>query len=56
MVAIHDAFGLYGRDPIHGGYTWDPRDHVSMMFAYPVGPLKEVILKHFFHAEPLTLL
>jgi CCR4-NOT transcriptional complex subunit CAF120 len=39
LVGIHDAFELYGRP---AGYTWDPRAVGSMMFAYPVGPQKEV--------------
>jgi len=38
-LAIHDAFELYGRPKI---YSWDPRDSVSMMFAYPIGPEKQV--------------
>ncbi|KZT57659.1 hypothetical protein CALCODRAFT_433890 [Calocera cornea HHB12733] len=38
-VAIHDAFGLYGRP---AGYTWDPREPTSMMFSYPVGPMRDV--------------
>ena len=36
-LAIHDAFQLYGRPEM---YSWDPRDPVSMMFAYPIGPEK----------------
>lgn len=39
MIALHDAFELYGR-PDH--WTWDPRDTISLMFAYPVGPKKDV--------------
>jgi len=38
-LAIHDAFELYGRPKM---YSWDPRDSVSMMFAYPIGPEKNV--------------
>lgn len=38
VVALHDAFALYGRPQ---GYTWDPREPQSMMFAYPVGPLRD---------------
>lgn len=37
--AVHDAFELYGRPAM---YSWDPRDSVSMMFAYPIGPEKQV--------------
>lgn len=37
--AIHDAFELYGRPKL---YSWDPRDSASMMFAYPIGPEKQV--------------
>ena len=39
VPALHDAFELYGRPK---AYTWDPRDPVSMMFAYPVGPARDV--------------
>ena len=39
--ALHDAFELYGRPK---PYTWDPRDPLSMMFAYPVGPARDVSL------------
>jgi len=38
-LAIHDAFELYGRPKM---YSWDPRDSASMMFAYPIGPEKQV--------------
>jgi len=38
-LAIHDAFELYGRPKM---YSWDPRDSVSMMFGYPIGPEKQV--------------
>ncbi|KAH7097361.1 hypothetical protein BKA62DRAFT_451650 [Auriculariales sp. MPI-PUGE-AT-0066] len=38
IVAAHDVFGLYGRPT---GYTWDPREPHSLMFAYPVGPLRD---------------
>ncbi|KAF8532202.1 hypothetical protein JB92DRAFT_3104305 [Gautieria morchelliformis] len=34
LVALHDTFSLYGRP---AGYIWDPRQPVSMWFAYPVG-------------------
>ncbi|KAF8349050.1 hypothetical protein F5887DRAFT_879230 [Amanita rubescens] len=39
IIALHDAFGLYGRPH---GWTWDPRERASLMFGYPVGPQKEV--------------
>ncbi|KAJ3765304.1 hypothetical protein FB446DRAFT_832474, partial [Lentinula raphanica] len=39
IIAIHDAFGLYGRPK---GWTWDPRDKKGLMFGYPVGPTKDV--------------
>ncbi|KAG2340692.1 hypothetical protein BDR05DRAFT_889329, partial [Suillus weaverae] len=39
LVALHDAFELYGRPKV---YTWDPRDPVSLMFAYPVNPGRDV--------------
>ncbi|KAG8933262.1 hypothetical protein FRC02_012248 [Tulasnella sp. 418] len=38
IVGLHDSFSLYGRP---ASYTWDPRDPISMMFAYPFGPLKD---------------
>ena len=39
MIALHDAFELYGRP---AQWMWDPRDIISLMFAYPVGPSKDV--------------
>lgn len=52
LTGLHDAFSLYGRPQ---GYTWDPRNPLSMMFAYPVGPHKDVshtlwllLRKHLF--------
>ncbi|KAF8501683.1 hypothetical protein F5888DRAFT_1608933 [Russula emetica] len=39
LIAIHDAFSLYGRPR---AYSWDPRDEASMMYAYPVGPARDV--------------
>ncbi|KAG6864914.1 hypothetical protein C0993_008436 [Termitomyces sp. T159_Od127] len=39
VIAIHDAFEMYGRPEM---WTWDPRDPMSLMFAYPVGPNKDV--------------
>lgn len=38
VVGLHDAFELYGRPE---AWTWDPRDPVSLMFGYPVGPQKD---------------
>ncbi|KAI6042615.1 hypothetical protein EDC04DRAFT_2968693 [Pisolithus marmoratus] len=46
LVAIHDAFALYGRPK---SYTWDPRESISMMFAYPIGPDKDLL---FLEREP----
>ncbi|KAG6888430.1 hypothetical protein C0992_008510 [Termitomyces sp. T32_za158] len=40
VIAIHDAFEMYGRPD---AWTWDPRDPVSLMFAYPVGPNKDLL-------------
>lgn len=28
-------------------YTWDPRDPVSLMFAYPVNPGRDVSASYF---------
>ena len=39
LIGIHDAFELYGRPR---QYSWDPRDPRSMMFAYPIGPQRDV--------------
>ena len=39
IVALHDAFRLYGRPE---AWNWDPRDSGSLMYGYPVGPMKEV--------------
>lgn len=39
LVSLHDAFRLYGRPH---AYNWNPRDPSSLMFAYPVGPNKNV--------------
>lgn len=38
-LALHDAFDLYGRPE---AWTWDPLDPISLMFGYPVGPLRDV--------------
>ncbi|KAL4072674.1 hypothetical protein V8B97DRAFT_1870105 [Scleroderma yunnanense] len=40
LVAIHDAFELYGRPK---SYTWDPREQISMMFGYPVGSGRDLL-------------
>lgn len=47
VVAIHDAFGMYGRvigqgNATEGSYSWNPRDPSSLMFGYPVGAQKDV--------------
>ena len=39
LSALHDAFELYGRPD---AWDWDPRNPVSLMFAYPVGHNKSV--------------
>lgn len=39
IIAFHDAFALYGRPQ---SWVWDPRSPTSLMFAYPVGPQKDV--------------
>ena len=41
-VAVHDAFDLYGRPE---AWTWDPLDPNSLMFGYPVGPMRDVCRK-----------
>lgn len=51
-LAIHDAFELYGRPKM---YSWDPRDSVSMMFAYPIGPEKQVRPKITIYGHHLEL-
>jgi len=51
-TAIHDAFSLYGRPR---AYSWDPRDEASMMYAYPVGPARDVSFHSHFSA-PLSLI
>lgn len=50
LVAIHDAFALYGRPKT---YTWDPRDPISMMFAYPVGPRRDLLFLEREFAETM---
>lgn len=48
MIGLHDAFCLYGRPT---GYTWNPRDPVSLMFSYPVGPAKNNLFMEREEAE-----
>ncbi|KAF5382113.1 hypothetical protein D9615_004450 [Tricholomella constricta] len=50
VVALHDAFELYGRPE---AWTWDPRDPNSLMFAYPVGPNKDLLFLDRELAETL---
>ncbi|KAI1796860.1 hypothetical protein LXA43DRAFT_878536 [Ganoderma leucocontextum] len=50
LIAIHDAFELYGRPKI---YSWDPRDTQSMMFAYPIGPHRDSLFLDRELAETL---
>ncbi|CAK5268405.1 unnamed protein product [Mycena citricolor] len=52
IVAIHDAFGLYGRPQ---AWTWDPRDPASLMFGYPVGPNRELLFLDREQAETLDV-
>jgi hypothetical protein len=57
-TAIHDAFSLYGRPR---AYSWDPRDEASMMYAYPVGPTRDVSFptqcsSHLLNCYPVTFL
>ncbi|KXN80890.1 hypothetical protein AN958_06934 [Leucoagaricus sp. SymC.cos] len=40
IIAIHDAFDLYGRPT---AWTWDPREPISLMFAYPIGPQRDLL-------------
>jgi CCR4-NOT transcriptional complex subunit CAF120 len=51
LTALHDAFNLYGRPQ---AWSWDPRQRHSLMFAYPVGPQKDV--GHFWLNRLLNLL
>ncbi|KAL0574993.1 hypothetical protein V5O48_006981 [Marasmius crinis-equi] len=46
--ALHDAFKLYGRPQ---QWTWDPREPQSLMFAYPVGPHKDLLFLEREQAE-----
>ncbi|KAJ7773402.1 hypothetical protein B0H16DRAFT_1672944 [Mycena metata] len=52
LVALHDAFQLYGRPQ---GWTWDPRDPASLMFAYPVGPHRDLLFLERDQAETLDV-
>ncbi|KAI6128981.1 hypothetical protein EDD16DRAFT_29450 [Pisolithus croceorrhizus] len=51
LVAIHDAFALYGRPKT---YTWDPRDPISMMFGYPIGPGRDLLFLERELAETMN--
>ncbi|OBZ72528.1 hypothetical protein A0H81_07600 [Grifola frondosa] len=50
LIAIHDAFEIYGRPRL---YSWDPRDRNSMMFAYPIGPHRDLLFLDREFAEIL---
>ncbi|KAH9846672.1 hypothetical protein C2E23DRAFT_898508 [Lenzites betulinus] len=50
IIGIHDAFELYGRPRM---YSWDPRDPTSMMFAYPIGPNRDLLFLDREFAETL---
>ncbi|KAJ3935935.1 MAG: hypothetical protein NXY57DRAFT_350988 [Lentinula lateritia] len=50
VIAFHDTFKLYGRPQ---AWSWDPRDPASLMFAYPVGPGKDLLFLDREHAESL---
>ncbi|KAE9405152.1 hypothetical protein BT96DRAFT_359190 [Gymnopus androsaceus JB14] len=50
IIALHDAFNLYGRPQ---AWTWDPREPQGLMFAYPVGPHKDLLFLDRELAETL---
>lgn len=50
VEAFHDAFMLYGRPQ---SWVWDPRNPISLMFAYPVGPQKDLLFLDRELAETL---
>ncbi|SJL09702.1 uncharacterized protein ARMOST_13083 [Armillaria ostoyae] len=50
VEAFHDAFALYGRPQ---SWVWDPRSPTSLMFAYPVGPQKDLLFLDRELAETL---
>ncbi|KAI0663874.1 hypothetical protein C8Q70DRAFT_1050494 [Cubamyces menziesii] len=52
IIAIHDAFELYGRPRM---YSWDPRDPKSMMFAYPIGPNRDLLFLDREFADTLPI-
>ncbi|KAI0775168.1 hypothetical protein BD413DRAFT_611506 [Trametes elegans] len=52
IIGIHDAFELYGRPRM---YSWDPRDPSSMMFAYPIGPNRDLLFLDREFAETLDV-
>ncbi|KAG1816039.1 uncharacterized protein BJ212DRAFT_1504594, partial [Suillus subaureus] len=50
LVALHDAFELYSHPK---AYTWDPRNPVSLMFAYPVNPGRDLLFLDHEVAESM---
>ncbi|KAI0322749.1 hypothetical protein OF83DRAFT_1167243 [Amylostereum chailletii] len=50
LIAIHDAFQLYGRPK---EYIWDPRNSSSLMFAYPIGPNRDALFLEREAAETM---
>ncbi|TFY80845.1 hypothetical protein EWM64_g3163 [Hericium alpestre] len=50
VIGLHDTFHLYGRPR---QYTWDPRDPISLMFAYPVGPNRDLLFLEREMAESM---
>ncbi|KAF7312415.1 PH domain-containing protein [Mycena indigotica] len=50
IVALHDAFRLYGRPE---AWNWDPRNPRSLMFGYPVGPSRDQLFLKREQAETL---
>ncbi|KAH9928283.1 uncharacterized protein B0H18DRAFT_1117968 [Fomitopsis serialis] len=52
LIALHDTFELYGRPR---QYSWDPRDPRSMMFAYPIGPQRDMLFLDRELAETLDV-
>nr|GAT46567.1 predicted protein [Mycena chlorophos] len=52
IVALHDAFQLYGRP---GAWNWDPRNPRSLMFGYPVGPNRDHLFLPREQAETLDV-
>ncbi|KAJ7030393.1 hypothetical protein C8F04DRAFT_732160 [Mycena alexandri] len=52
IVALHDAFQLYGRPQ---SWSWDPSDPTSLMFAYPVDPHLDLLFLQREQAETLDI-